>query len=81
MPNGPRSPRTCCTPARDVAGRNPYRWLAEALPGTGRVLDLGCGTAPLAEEVGLHRYAALRLALGARGLDYPIRRLVFARAG
>ncbi len=45
--------------ARDVAGRNPYGWLAEVLPPAGRVLDLGCGTAPLAEEVGLHRYVGV----------------------
>lgn len=45
--------------ARDAAGRNPYGWLAEALAATGRVLDLGCGTAPLAEEVGLRRYVGV----------------------
>lgn len=46
-------------PARDVAGRNPYGWLAQVLPATGRVLDLGCGTAPLAEQVGLCRYVGV----------------------
>lgn len=57
-------------PARDAAGRNPYEWLAAALPATGRVLDLGCGTAPLAEEVGLHRYV---------GVDRSAAELVEAR--
>jgi SAM-dependent methyltransferase len=32
--------------ARD-RGTDPYGWLAEAVPPRGRVLDLGCGSAPL----------------------------------
>src|SRR5690349_5378934 len=32
--------------ARD-AGTGPYDWLAEVVPPRGRVLDLGCGSAPL----------------------------------
>jgi SAM-dependent methyltransferase len=32
--------------ARDT-GTDPYDWLAEAVPPRGRVLDLGCGSAPL----------------------------------
>lgn len=42
--------------ARDDHGRNPYDWLAEVLPRSGSVLDLCCGSAPLAEHVGADRY-------------------------
>lgn len=37
-------------PAYDEQGRNPYGWLAELLP-AGPVLDLGCGSAALADHV------------------------------
>lgn len=43
-------------PARDEHGCNPYRWLAGLLPETGQVLDLCCGSAPLADLVGVQRY-------------------------
>lgn len=42
--------------ARDYRGRNPYQWLAEAIPPKGRVLDVGCGSAPMADLVGVDRY-------------------------
>ena len=33
--------------ARDTTGRTAYDWLVEALPAGSRILDLGCGGAPL----------------------------------
>jgi hypothetical protein len=30
-----------------AGGTDPYDWLAEVVPPRGRVLDLGCGSAPL----------------------------------
>lgn len=42
--------------AYDDQGRNPFGWLAEALPATGAVLDLCCGSAALAEHIGAGRY-------------------------
>lgn len=46
------------TPARlpGPGGANPYEWLAAALPSTGLIVDVGCGSAPLAEVVGRGRY-------------------------
>ncbi len=38
-------------PARDAAGTDPYDWLAEALPSSGAVVDLACGSAPLAPRL------------------------------
>jgi len=38
---------------------DPYRWLAEAVPARGRVLDLGCGSGPLRPEVAGREYAGL----------------------
>jgi SAM-dependent methyltransferase len=41
--------------ARDGAGRSPYDWLVEAVPaGTSTVVDLACGSGPLARRLG-HR--------------------------
>lgn len=38
--------------ARDGAGRSPYDWLLEALPsGTSPVVDLACGSGPLAHRL------------------------------
>lgn len=37
-------------------GANPYEWLATALPSTGTIVDVGRGSAPLAELVGRGRY-------------------------
>lgn len=44
------------TPSADDRGRNVYRWLAELLPAAGDVIDLCCGSAPLADHVGAERY-------------------------
>ncbi|MBA2307770.1 MAG: class I SAM-dependent methyltransferase [Pseudonocardiales bacterium] len=46
-------------PAVDEAGRNPYQWVADAVPAEGLVLDLACGSAPLADLVGVDRYIGL----------------------
>lgn len=42
--------------AGDDEGRTCYDWLAELLPDSGAVLDLCCGSAPLAAQVGVGRY-------------------------
>jgi SAM-dependent methyltransferase len=46
---GRGSPRRSCSAAGTPAGAvtDPYAWLAEAVPPRGRVVDLGCGSAPL----------------------------------
>lgn len=56
-------------PAQFEGGGNVYEWLAELLPGAGPVLDLCCGSAPLADHV--QRYvgvdsSAAELAVAAR---------------
>ena len=39
--------------ARDGTGRSPYDWLVEAVPaGAGTVVDLACGSGPLARRLG-----------------------------
>ena len=38
---------------------DPYRWLAEAVPARGRMLDLGCGSAPLWKELTGRDYLGL----------------------
>ena len=72
------------TRARDARDRDPYDWLAEALP-RGRVLDLACGSAPLADRVADHTgvdLSAAELALararGARVLRGDVTRLPVA---
>jgi SAM-dependent methyltransferase len=40
---------------------DPYRWLADAIPAQGPVLDLGCGSGPLFRELAGRRYAGLDL--------------------
>lgn len=57
--------------ARDPSGRTPYDWLVAALPGSGTVLDLACGSAPIAPLVGLDRYL---------GIDRSAAELATARA-
>lgn len=56
--------------ARDDRGRTPYDWVADAVPRGTAVLDLACGSAPLAERlvasyVGID-LSASELALAAR---------------
>lgn len=48
-------------PMRGRGGLQPYAWLAEGLPATGPVWDVCCGSAPLADVVGLDRYAGVDL--------------------
>lgn len=38
------------------AGTDPYRWTADAVPDAGLVVDLACGSAPLAAHVAHGRY-------------------------
>ena len=38
--------------ATDSAGRSPYDWLLEPVAAEGLVLDLGCGSAPVARRLG-----------------------------
>lgn len=44
--------------AKDDDGTNPYDWLAQALPGGGLVVDVACGSGPLA-ACGAHRWVGL----------------------
>lgn len=55
-----------------AAGEDPYRWLAEAAPARGRILDLGCGSAPL--------LASLPAAVRYLGVDRSAAELLAARA-
>ena len=43
----------------EFEGRSPYAWMASAIPGGGRVLDVACGSAPLAPLLGTERYIGL----------------------
>jgi SAM-dependent methyltransferase len=43
----------------DGSGANPYGWLQRAVAGQGKVLDLACGSAPLAGTGGLKRWVGL----------------------
>lgn len=69
-------------------GTDPYAWLAEVVPPQGRVLDLGCGSAPLfralagrswigldtsAAELAAARSAGARPLLRARASAIPLR--------
>ena len=69
-------------------GTDPYTWLAEVVPPRGRVLDLGCGSAPLsrmlagrswigldtsAAELAAARSAGARPLLRARAAAIPLR--------
>lgn len=69
--------------ARDGAGRSPYDWLLEAVPDRGLVVDIGCGSAPVARRlrggpvryVGVDRSAAeLRRARGHAAACAPVAR-------
>ncbi len=48
-------------PMRGPRGLQPYAWLAEGLPATGPVLDVCCGSAPVADVVGHDRYTGVDL--------------------
>jgi len=71
-----------------AGGTDPYAWLAEVVPQRGRVLDLGCGSAPLsrmlpgrswigldtsAAELAAARRAGARPLLRARASAIPLR--------
>lgn len=43
----------------DDDGVDPYGWAAERLPTSGAVVDVACGSAPLADHVGLVRYVGI----------------------
>ncbi len=58
------------TPMCDRAGRDPYTWLVEGLPTSGLIWDACCGSAPVADKVGLDRY---------RGIDTSDAELDLAR--
>ncbi|GAC1331649.1 MAG: class I SAM-dependent methyltransferase [Mycobacteriales bacterium] len=58
-------------PMVDSTGRSPYAWLTEGLPCVGLVWDVCCGSAPVADLVGLDRY---------RGVDASTAELAVARA-
>lgn len=45
--------------ARDVTGRSPYDWLAEAVPSGAAVVDLACGSAPVVRRLGGRRAVGL----------------------
>lgn len=57
----------------DATGRDPYGWAAQHVPAAGTVLDLACGSAPLADRLPGHRYLGVDLsaaelaAAGGRG--------------
>jgi SAM-dependent methyltransferase len=55
---------SACRPDRSLqvgggAVTDPYGWLAEAVPARGRVLDVGCGSAPLWQELTGRDYVGL----------------------
>lgn len=45
--------------AHDDAGANPYQWAAVAVPPDGLVVDLACGSAPLADHLPHGRYVGV----------------------
>ncbi|MBW3604469.1 MAG: class I SAM-dependent methyltransferase [Actinobacteria bacterium] len=66
--------------ARDDAGGDPYQWAAVAVPNDGMVIDLACGSAPLADHLAHDRYlgidlsrAELDLAVARVGSDRVVR--------
>lgn len=65
--------------SHDDAGVNPYQWAAAAVPPDGPVIDLACGSAPLAAHVAHDRYigvdrspAELRLAAERVGAGHVV---------
>lgn len=49
--------------ARDASGRTPYDWAAERVPADAVVVDLACGSAPMASHLTTRRYVGLDLSL------------------
>lgn len=47
--------------ARDSAGRTPYDWAAAAVPADAVVVDLACGSAPMAAHLTARQYVGLDL--------------------
>ncbi len=45
----------------DDGGRSPYEWVAAAVPPGSTVLDLGCGSAPMAAHLSAGRYLGVDL--------------------
>ncbi|MHB1854990.1 MAG: class I SAM-dependent methyltransferase, partial [Acidimicrobiales bacterium] len=60
-----------------AGGISPYRWLLEALPSSGSILDLACGSAPLARQ---HTEGGAGQAVGWVGIDRSRAELARARA-
>ena len=50
--------------ARDAAGRTPYDWLVEAVPGSGTVVDLACGSAPIVRQLPGRRVVGVERSAG-----------------
>lgn len=53
--------QTVLDASHDPSGSTPYDWLAAALPPTGRVLDVACGSAPLSSHQGPSCYLGMDL--------------------
>jgi SAM-dependent methyltransferase len=49
--------------ARDEAGQTPYDWAAAAVPADALVVDLACGSGPMAHHLDTRRYVGLDLSL------------------
>ena len=47
--------------AHDASGRTPYQWAAEAVPDDAVVVDLACGSAPMAVRLRPRQYVGLDL--------------------
>lgn len=45
--------------ARGPDGRDPYAWTADVIPTTGALVDLACGSAPLARHIAPGRYVGV----------------------
>lgn len=58
---------------RDDTGGDPYQWAAIAVPDDGMVIDLACGSAPLADHLAHDRY--LGVDLSREELDLAVARV------
>jgi ubiquinone/menaquinone biosynthesis C-methylase UbiE len=47
--------------ALDESGRTPYDWAAEVVPANAVVVDLACGSAPMAAHITCRQYLGLDL--------------------